>query len=97
MYFVVSADMQTCRLSADSLQTLCRLVMVPYIFHLIYVVFVSFSLWSEFLKPNTYYLTFIDLFEQCENSVLAREHDELQWYGVQKSWQSQYVTACEPA
>jgi len=38
--------------------------------------FISFSLWSEFQKTQHILLiSLIDLFDQCENAVLAREHD----------------------
>jgi len=65
-------------------------VHVPYTFDLLSLIyFVLFSLWSEFQTPYKYYLALIDLFDQCENSVLAKEHDELQCVqqlqGVQKS------------
>ena len=71
MSLVVSADILVFAIVPYTFDLLCSL---PLIF---FVVRIS--------KPNTYYLALIDLFDQCENSVLAREHDEQQWYGVQQS------------
>src|SRR6218665_610692 len=66
---------EKCRCLLWSLKTYIYYYLQWYLIPLIsYVVFVSFSLWSEFLKPNTYYLSLIDLFDQCENSVFAREN-----------------------
>lgn len=42
---------------------------------LILCILVSFSLWSVFQRPNKYYLSLVDVSDQRENYVLAREHD----------------------